>query len=131
MFKKIIEYEDFLGEKRKEECRFHLTETEILEMNFKRSGALSSQIQSIIDAKNLPEIYELFKRIVLASYGEISEDGRHFMKNDEIRNRFECSAAYDALMQQLTHDEMAAAEFIKFVIPQKVSLPDIKPVTEG
>ncbi len=127
MFKKKVKYTDFLGESREEELRFHLTRTEVLEMNFRRNGALSQQIEAIIAAKSLPEIYDLFKRIVLSSYGEISEDGRHFMKSEEISHKFECSAAYDALMRELTTNEDAAADFISHVIPEKVDLPDIKP----
>ena len=76
--------------------------------------------QKIIDANDPRRIMDAFKQIVLLAYGEKSDDGRHFMKSDEIRNRFECSAAFDAYMNELVDNESLLKEFADNVTPKNV-----------
>ena len=117
MFKKTIEYTDFNGEARKEDFYFNLTKAELLEMQLSASGGLQGYLMRIIETKDMPKLVEIFKEIIMKSYGEKSIDGRQFVKNDEVRERFACSPAYSELFMELATNEEAAAEFINNLLP--------------
>lgn len=117
MIKKIVSYVDYDGNARVENFYFNLTQTELTDLSVKHSGGLNDYIQSIIDAKDVKELYSLFKEIIDMSYGKKSEDGRRFMKSQEILDDFKQTLAYDKLVVSLANDEEEAAAFIKGVIP--------------
>lgn len=130
MFKKTIEYTDFNGEKRKEDFYFNLTKAELLEMQLSASGGLQAYLMRIIETKDMPKLVEIFKEIIKKSYGEKSLDGRHFVKNADVWERFECSPAYSELFMELATDDNAAAEFVNNLLPDdyKPSEEDMKKV---
>lgn len=117
MLKRNITYEDFNGERVTETFYFNFTKTEIVELELGYEGGMEAALQRIIKAENLKALVEEFKKIVLMAYGERSEDGKRFIKNDDIREAFSQTAAYDALFMELATDEDAAATFIKGVVP--------------
>lgn len=117
MIKKTVSYVDYDGNDRVENFYFNLTQTELTDLSVKHSGGLNDYIQSIIDAKDVKELYSLFKEIIDMSYGKKSEDGRRFMKSQEILDDFKQTLAYDKLVVSLANDEEEAAAFIKGVIP--------------
>lgn len=119
MIKKAISYVDYDGNDRVENFYFNLTQTELTDLSVKHSGGLNDYIQSIIDAKDVKELYSLFKEIIDMSYGKKSEDGRRFMKSQEILDDFKQTLAYDKLVVSLANDEEEAAAFIQGVIPSK------------
>lgn len=117
MIKKTVSYVDYDGHDRVENFYFNLTQTELTDLSVKHSGGLNDYIQSIIDAKDVKELYSLFKEIIDMSYGKKSEDGRKLMKSQEILDDFKQTLAYDKLVVSLANDEEEAAAFIKGVIP--------------
>ncbi len=123
MLKKTIKYTDYDGEEREEDFYFNLRKDEILELNFNANLKLSDQIGAIIKAKDVKEIYALFKKIVLLAYGEKSADGKHFRKSKEISENFESTEAFSELIMELVTDEEKAADFIKLVLPKDLNLP--------
>lgn len=118
MIKKEIEYEDYNGDKVKDVFYFNLTKPEILELETEFEGGLARFLQGIIDARDEKNLIRQFKRIILLSYGEKSDDGRHFYKSDEIRERFVQSAAYAELFMKLATDDKFAVEFLNGVLPK-------------
>lgn len=132
MFKKTIEYVDYNGEKRKEDFFFNLSKSELLEMQMSQEGGLRDYLVRIVEAKDTPELIKMFKHIILLAYGEKSDDGRHFMKSDEIRQKFECSEAYSELFMELATDSDAAAEFVNNLLPAdyKASEKEIKQLSK-
>ena len=118
MLKKTVTYTDYNGVERTEDFYFNLTRSELMEMHLTTEGGMDEKINSIIKAKSQRELEKLFKEILLKSYGKKSQDGRLFMKNDEIRAEFEASPVYDELYMKLFTDENAAADFVNGVIPQ-------------
>ena len=52
------------------------------------------------------------------AYGIKSDDGKRFMKSDQLREEFSQTAAYDALFMELATNDDAAATFIKGVVPK-------------
>lgn len=119
MLKKTITYTDYNGVERTEDFYFNLSRAEITEMQLSVEGGFAEKIRQIINAKNQTEIIKLFKEIIFKSYGEKSDDGRRFIKSEELSNAFSQTEAYDKLFMELaTNDEMGA-EFINGIIPKK------------
>lgn len=121
MYTETITYTDYKGVERTEEFFFDLNESEITEMELSEEGGLSSLIEKVVKAKDTPTLISLFKKLILASYGEISADGRRFAKDPELSKQFTQTKAYNKLFMKLATDEKAAANFINNVIPQEIA----------
>ena len=121
MLKKTIEYKDFNGVDRKEDFYFNLSKAEIMEMEMSKKGGLAEEIQRIISAQDAPAIIEVFKELLLKSYGVKSPDGRRFIKSQELREDFEQTEAYSILFMELATDADAASKFINGIVPSDVN----------
>lgn len=121
MLKKTITYEDFNGVERKEDFYFNLSKAEIMEMQFGTVGGLDVMLKKIIDAKDVKSIMDTFKMLILKAYGIKSDDGRRFIKSEEIAKEFEQTEAYSILYMELASDDNAAAEFVNGIIPKDVT----------
>jgi hypothetical protein len=128
MIKKTITYTDYDGNDRTEDFYFNLTKAEVMEMEMMTDGGLQKMIEKIIQTSDTKKIIEIFKGIILKSYGEKSPDGRRFIKNDELRDAFSQTEAYSQLFMELATDAKAATDFINGVIPQIDSVP--KPASD-
>ncbi|MET0786302.1 MAG: hypothetical protein ABWY25_06310 [Paenisporosarcina sp.] len=118
MLKRDITYEDFDGEKVTETFYFNLTRSEIIELEVGYKGGLQEALQRIVKADDKKTLIAEFKKIVLLAYGVKSDDGKRFIKNDELREEFSQTAAYDALFMELATSDDAAATFIRGVVPK-------------
>ena len=121
MLKKTIVYTDFNGVERKEDFHFNLTNAELREMQLGTTGGYAEWVERIVSAQDIPTLSNIFKEIILKSYGVKSDDGRRFIKNDEVRAEFEQTEAYSVLYMELTDDAKAAAEFLNGIVPEKVA----------
>lgn len=122
MLKKTITYEDFNGDTVTEDYYFHLSKAELIELEVGAgSEGLAASLQKIIDAEDGKAIIEQFKTIILAAYGKRSEDGKRFIKNQELRDEFVSTEAYSALFMNLATDTNAAIEFINGIVPSGLS----------
>lgn len=117
MIKKTVTYTDYNGEERTETFYFHYTEAEILDMEMSEEGSFADRIQRIIDAKDTTALMKLIKKFVIDAYGVKSEDGRRFIKNDEVKAAFLESPAYSDIFMDMVTDDKLAAEFTNGVIP--------------
>lgn len=125
MLKRDITYETFGGEG--DELRevtqtfyFHLAKHEMVELEAEKKGGFTAWMQDILAMEDNKTIMEQFKRIILMTVGEKSPDGSQFIKNQEIRDRFESHAAYHKLYWMMISDEAFAAEFMIGVLPADV-----------
>ena len=131
MITKTMTYPDFNGKERIEEFNFHLNKAELLELEASCEGGWSAHVQRIVNSNDNHKIFYTMKDLILKAYGVKSEDGRRFMKSDEIRRSFEESPAYEMLLMELTIDKNAAknaADFINGIIPKDMPKPDAAPV---
>lgn len=117
MLKKTITYTDYNGEERKEDFYFNLSKAELAEMELSSEGGLEAKINRIINSRDTKELIAIFKDIVLNSYGEKSDDGRRFMKSEELKKAFSETEAYSNLFMELAFDADKASEFINGIIP--------------
>lgn len=118
MLKKVINYTDYNGVQREEEFLFNLTKAEIAEMELSVDGGFAEKLKKIIDAKSAPEIIKVFKEIILKAYGVKSDDGKRFIKTQQLRDEFEQTEAYSNLFMELATNADEAGKFINSIIPQ-------------
>lgn len=134
MYKTTVEYEDFNGEKKKRTLYFNLSQSELTELKYESNGALEDKIVEIVATKNRSEMMLLFTKLLKMAYGEKSEDGEYFIKNEEVYNRFKYSNAYDAFLEKLVESDSELENFIKHVMPKKLSdkvnMSEVKKKTE-
>ena len=116
MIKKRITFTDYMGEKKTQDFYFNFNEAELIELNMHTAGGLQGYIRQIIDTKDSSKLADIFKTLLLKSYGEKTTDGL-FLKSPEIAHRLECSAAYPMLYMGLLQDTDSAIAFVKGLIP--------------
>ena len=118
MLKKTITYTDYEGVERTEDFYFNLTKAECVEMQWSAEGGMAKRLQKIVATQDTKQIVEIFKDIILRSYGEKSDDGRRFIKSKELSDAFSQTEAYSELYMELSSDDKAAAEFINAITPK-------------
>ena len=121
MLKKSITYVDLNGIERKEEFYFNLTKPEIIKMQGSVKGGYDVRLKAIAADLNGATIMEFFEDLIKRSYGEKSEDGRRFMKSDEISKAFMETPAYEVLFEELVTNDKAAADFVNAIMPADVT----------
>lgn len=105
MLKQKVKYEDFDGNIQDETLYFNLSRMELVALQGRYGKEdMAKYIEKLIEDKNLEKMYELLNDIVLTAYGVRSEDGKRFIKNEQIREEFVQSLAYEALIEDF-HDE--------------------------
>lgn len=131
MYKKMIKYTDYNGVEREEPFYFNLNKAEIAEMQLTAEGGLSEYINRIVATDDRPKLIEIFKELILKSYGVKSDDGKRFIKRENgryLRDDFEQTEAYSELFMLLATDSDAAAEFVNGLTPQDVQASADSPI---
>ena len=118
MLKKTVTYTDYNGVERTESFYFNLTKAEIVEMELGVDGGWTARMQKIIDSKDGPTIMREFKKLIMMSYGEKSEDGKRFVKSKELSENFIQTEAYNKIFMDIVTDSKAAAEFANGILPE-------------
>lgn len=114
MITKTITYTDYNGLERTEKFYFNLSEVELSD------GDIYDTLVKITNTGDPQTLLGLFKKIILAAYGEKSEDGRRFIKNDEIRSAFSQTEAYSKLFMELATDADKLSDFVNSLIPDSL-----------
>ena len=117
MYAKKIAYTNYNGEKRERKFYFNLNKAELLEMELSTSGGYQNFIERIIKTRDNAELIKMFKELIHKSYGEKSDDGEMFIKNEEVLNKFTQTEAYSELYIELATNADAAAEFVNGIMP--------------
>jgi hypothetical protein len=121
MLKRAITYTDFNDNEVIEEFYFHLSKSEILKLQVSVEGGLQEMFMKIVAAEDFKNLFSEFEKIVVLAYGKKSDDGKKFIKSDELRDEFKSTAAFDALLMELLTDETAAADFVNGMIPKDLA----------
>lgn len=118
MLVKTITYNDYDGTERTETFYFNLNEAEISRMHLSIDGGMKAYINKIVNAKSNVEIIKFFDKILEASFGVKSDDGRRLIKSPELFKAFTETEAYNQLyMELLDNQGKNAAAFIQAIIP--------------
>lgn len=124
MLEKKIKYTDLRGHEREDTFMFHLNKSELLKLEMSVPGGFTAKINKMVDKEDAPEIVETFENFILSSYGEISEDGKSFIKNKELTDRFKNSEAYSELFMELISNPESAKAFVSGVIPVGINIEE-------
>ena len=127
MYKFNTTYEDFNGDERTETFYFNISKAETAklqmnEMTLNEDGTVIDGIQNRLTAisksGNGKKIMEALEFLVQKSYGVKSDDGKRYIKSDELWKEFQETPAYDNLFMKLVTDAEFGAEFIKGIFPK-------------
>ena len=127
MLKKTITYKDYNGNERTEDFYFNLNKAEVVEMELGVAGGLTQMVQRIVSAQDGTQIIKTFKEIILKAYGEISPDGKRFVKSPELSAAFSQTEAYSNLFMELATSHDAASAFINAIVPQEEGPAEAEP----
>lgn len=117
MLKKEITYTDLNGNTQTDTCYFNLNKAELGRLQVKMDGKYIDYLQDLIAKKKIEQLYDFFYNLVLDSYGERSDDGKHFFKSDLKRAEFECSVAFSEILIDVIGDAEKMASFTKGILP--------------
>lgn len=118
MLKRTIKYTNFNDEEVEEVFYFNISKPELIEMEVEYDGGLTGFIKRIVESNSGRDIIMQFKEFILRSYGQRSDDGKRFIKNDQLREEFSQSAAYHVLFMELATSAEKAAEFLMGTLPK-------------
>lgn len=116
MLTKVAKYVDYNGTDRTQTCYFNMTKAEILEFNMNKPGGMIAYITRMMNNNRNDLVFSAFRDLILAAYGERTEDGR-FIKNSQIRESFACSEAYSEIFMEVVGSEDAMAAFVNGIMP--------------
>lgn len=117
MIKKRIKYTDFNGVEREEDFYFNISKAELVEMESSRANGFAEYLKRIVEKEDVGSIVGEFKAIILLAYGEKSDDGKRFIKSEELSKAFSETNAFSELFITLASDTEVAATFINGVMP--------------
>lgn len=120
MLRKTIKYEDFEGNNREETFCFNISRAELAMMENSEVGGFRKKLERIVTAQDNVAIMEVLRDIIHKSVGEVSPDGRRFMKSEEFARAFEETEAYSELIVELLGSEEKASEFINGIMPKQI-----------
>ena len=132
MIKKTIDYIDFDGNPRTEVAYFNMTKTELIKFSYGIRD-LTDEVKNpdeidieeagtkLIEKIGELGLFKFVEDLVFKSYGQKSEDGRRFIKSDELSTEFTQTLAYDQFIIDLFSSNEKANDFINGIIPADVA----------
>lgn len=118
MFTRTITYRKLNGDQVTKDFYFNLSVDEAIEeeLEYGKEG-LEGHLKKVLEANDGKELYRIFKRLILKSYGERHEDGERFVKSDELSEAFTQTDAFSVFIMDLTVDTKLATDFFNGIIP--------------
>jgi hypothetical protein len=119
VIKKSITYQDFDGNQVTEDHYFHLSKSELLDMEASIDGGMAAKLERVGKSNNGAEILSTFKEILAAAYGErVDGSGSKFFKSKAKSDEFLGSLAFDQLLMDLLTNAEDAGKFISAIMPE-------------
>lgn len=120
MYGKKIKFTDYNGVEREETFYFNLNKAELTELQLGTTGGFTALIRRMIETHDQPSLIKIVKQVIRMSYGVKSDDGKRFIKSEQLSDEFEQTEAYVNLYMELATDDKASAEFINGIMPNDV-----------
>lgn len=121
MYQKTITFTDFKGLNRTEIFCFNMTEVELIKWVSQPGGYSTAEaMDSMLKKENSSGLMDSVEELLKLSYGEISLDGKRFVKTKEIQDEFFESNAYPKLFLELATNSDEAARFFNEVFPANI-----------
>lgn len=115
-----VKYINLFSEKVEETLHFHLSKSELMNMELQPTP-LSAKIATVNGGDASPmDAYKLLCEFIGAAYGERSEDGKRFFKDERATKAFLASPAFDALLDKLGEDPKFSNKFLAGLFPEDI-----------
>ena len=121
MLKRIITYEDFDGNSISEEFYFNLTKPEMLELDASYKPGIGETFKKALQEEDREALLNIFKDLILRSYGVRSADGKRFIKEPELTKEFTQTNAYATLYMELLQSSDLASDFFIGISPSDIA----------
>jgi len=121
MLKKEMTYEDYDGKSVTETLYFHLSKPELIELELSYPEGIEAALKKMVEEENRSSILAFFKKIVLLAYGVRAEEGKRFIKSEEVSLAFSQTNAYNELYMLFFTDSDEAIKFLKGILPNDLS----------
>lgn len=118
MITREVTYIDYNGDEQTEKYYFDLTVPEMLELSFSSAGDIQSTLERLSNSRKVGEIFNIIQTLIFKSVGVKSDDGKRFVKNEEVLNDFKQSRGYESFLMKMMQDTDYASKFIEQLIPQ-------------
>ena len=116
MIKETITFKNFNGEEETKDFYFNISKSDLLEFGLREK--LISNVEALQNTSDPSEVYTLFKSLTAMCIGRKSSDGRLFIKDQDTRDDFFFSGAYDEFIFDILNNQEKASAFVNKVIPQ-------------
>lgn len=131
MLKRQITYVDYNDDKITDTFYFNLSKPELIKMEVSYEQGVRATIEKIIKTKDHKTLIELFQDLILLSYGIKSDDGKRFIKSNQLKEEFSQTEAYNVLFMELATEADAGALFLKGILPKDMGEEIDKAMTTG
>lgn len=118
MITREVTYIDYNGDEQTEKYYFDLTVPEMLELSFSSAGDIQSTLERLSNSRKVGEIFNIIQTLIFKSVGVKSDDGKRFVKNEDVLNDFKQSRGYESFLMKMMQDTDYASKFIEQLIPQ-------------
>lgn len=133
MVKKTVTFSDFNGNEITKDFYFNLTKMEFKELDENIPGGLNNLMDKLLTEKDRNLTVRLLSILLLAAYGEKTDDGR-FVKEDvhgrRLSSYFKVSEAWDVLFMNLVQNERELSDFLVGIIPKDMQ-PEARKAMEN
>lgn len=135
MLVKTISYTDFAGVEKTKDLYFHLGKVDVLKLQYSVGAGKSylDELTRLIEEKDYGAIIASIEEVLLLSYGELSSDNEHFVKDSEKTKLFRNSPMFDTIFFEFLEDPSKFMDFFKGILPKeyrdKVQDVDFKQLT--
>lgn len=119
MLKRDITYTNpFTDDEVTESFYFNLTARELVVLEASFAGGIAAFFEKLQKSDTQKEALDFFEGLVLGAYGVKADDGRRFIKNEEVKAEFIEIGAWDSLWLELAVDENKVMDFFLGILPQ-------------
>lgn len=121
MFTKEYTYPNFLGDEVTDKFRFNISEYEMLDLVKRDPDFDVNRLSALAKDPEPAKMIDIIRKLLVVSYGVLSDDGKHFRKSDEIATDFVQSAAYNAILDEFltSDDSKLLTDFMYGIFPAK------------
>lgn len=128
MLKELVKYTDYNDVEQEETLYFNLTKTELADMldlkpRLEAWSKMTTGPDRDLTDPEIKEMLAIVKFLIEKSYGQRSEDGKHFRKSQQIFDDFSQSAVYDAFVFGMFQFPERAIEFMMGILPKGLEDP--------
>ena len=116
MYKKTVKYQDLDGNDVEDTLYFNYTAAQLSTL-LDNLGIdvdnVQDYVQRLQNNEDVNNMVKFVHQLIVNAYGERSSDAKHFVKNDEVRENFENSLAFDAIFLEFMKNPSEFEEFVE------------------